>query len=317
MFFISGWYDYFAEGVIGNFTTLRGAQKAEKKLWMGPWPHGIGADRCGDASFGPSAAVRVEEITLDWFDHWMKGAPYTVVGPEAVRYFRMGGGDGARDERGKRRHGGEWLTASAWPPPGTRLQRWYVAAGALRAVPPRDEQPSVFDYDPAHPVPTIGGRFGMGAWTPNCAQDQVCTLKILGCENNHPLSGRPDVLSFSSGPLTAPVELAGAVRARLWVSSGAQSADFTAKLMDVYPDGYALILGDGQLRVPTTPGRPQAITIDLGSTSNRFAAGHRIRLDISSSNFPKIEPNPNPARNAVYHDARKPSYIELPVVTAQ
>ncbi|MCL5744549.1 MAG: CocE/NonD family hydrolase, partial [Acidobacteria bacterium] len=296
---------------IANFTTLRRTQKAEKKLWMGPWPHAVGAERCGDASFGPSAAVKVQEITLDWFNHWMKGMSYTLVGPEAVRYFRMGGGDGTRDEQGQRRHGGEWVRAGVWPP-GSRTQRWYVAAEGLRTSPPGDEPPSSFDYDPGHPVPTIGGRAIASTWTPNCAQDQVCTLRILGCQDNRPLKSRPDVLSFSSAPLKASVDLAGLVRARLWVSSDAPDADFTAKLMDVYPDGYAMILEDGQLRVPVTPGEPRRITIDLGSTCNRFAVGHRIRLDISSSNYPRTEPNPHKAHNTIYHDAAHPTTLELP-----
>jgi putative CocE/NonD family hydrolase len=315
VFFISGWYDYFAEGVIGNFMALNRRHKSEKKLWMGPWPHGIGADRCGDASFGPEAAVKVEQIALDWFDHWMKGAPYRVIGAEAVRYFRMGGGDGTRDEHGKRRHGGSWETANQWPPPGATIQRWYAAgSGELRLDPPGGERPSEFDYDPAHPVPTIGGRFGIGPWTPNCAQDQVCATNILGCEDNRPLSARADVLSFSSQPLSEPVDLTGRVMAHLWVSSDAPSVDFTAKLMDVYPDGYALILSDGQLRLAVSPRTPRRITVDLGSTSNRFARGHRIRLDLSSSNYPRVEPNPNRGHNRIYHDKRHATTLELPVM---
>jgi putative CocE/NonD family hydrolase len=184
--------------------------------------------------------------------------------------------------------------------------------------------PSSFVFDPANPVPTIGGRYALGAVTPLCAQDQVCSPKILGCSDSKPLKERPDVLSFSTPPLESPVEATGTIRAKLWISSDAEDTDFTAKLVDVYPSGYALILTDGQIRArfrksferpaPLKPGRVYEVMIDLGPTSNLFAPGHRIRVDISSSNFPRFEPLTRKARNAVYHDARRPSYIELPVI---
>jgi putative CocE/NonD family hydrolase len=176
-------------------------------------------------------------------------------------------------------------------------------------------------------VPTIGGRYGAGAVTPGCAQDQVCSPKILGCTDTKPLNSRADVLSFSTPPLPAPVEVTGNIRAKYWVSSDAPDTDFTAKLIDVYPNGYALILADGQLRAkyrksfekaePMKAGVVYEVAIDLGQTSNLFGKGHRIRLDVSSSNFPRIEPHPLKARNSVYHDARRPSYIELPVIPGE
>jgi hypothetical protein len=327
VFFISGWYDYFGEGVLRNFEALARIQKTPKKLWMGPWPHGIGGDTCGDAAFGASAAVAHTELALDWFNHWMKGQPLRVIGPEPVRLFRMGGGEGGPDERGRRRHGGAWVTDTAWPPPKARAARWYIGdGGALAPEPAKDQKPSTFVFDPERPVPTIGGRYGMGSRTPGCAQNQVCSPRILGCESAAPLSARADVLSFSTAPLESPLEVTGKIRARLWVSSDAPGTDFTAKLVDVYPDGYAMILTDGQVRRRYRPGTVEEIVIDLGSTSNLFAAGHRIRVDLSSSNYPRIEPNPNTgehaanwtarrkASNSIYHDARRPSHLELPVV---
>ena len=206
----------------------------------------------------------------------------------------------------------------------------------LAGAPPAEQQASGFVFDPDYPVPTIGGRYGVGALAPNCAQNQVCSPKTLGCADSSPLNLRADVLSFSTAPLESPVEVTGKVRATLWVSSDAADTDFTAKLIDEYPDGYALILADGQIRARyrkgfekaelMKPGAVYAVAIDLGSTSNLFAAGHRIRLDVSSSNYPKFEPNPNTgeaagrwtrrvkARNQVYHGAKRASYLELPVI---
>ncbi|HYM11415.1 MAG TPA: CocE/NonD family hydrolase, partial [Bryobacterales bacterium] len=339
IFFISGWFDYFGEGVLQNFADLSRTQKTMKKLWMGPWPHGVGSATCGDGDFGPAAAVDVNALTLDWFDHWMKGSAFQVAPPEAVRLFRMGGGSGGRDAKGRLEHGGEWRPASIWPPAGPILSEYYLHGdGVLSPARPGGEPPTSFVYDPAHPVPTIGGRYGVGRWTPNCAQNQVCSLKILGCTDSLPLDRRADVLSFSTAPLKKSVEVTGKIRAALWVSSDAVDTDFTAKLIDVYPDGYALILTDGLIRMRYRDGPDKVermrlgavyeAVIDLGSTSNLFGPGHRIRLDISSSNYPRVEPNPNSgepavrptrrveARNTVYHERGRASYVALPMVVA-
>lgn len=337
IFFISGWYDYFSEGVLKNFVALSHIQKTMKKLWVGPWPHAIGAQSCGDADFGPGAAVHADGIAIDWFDHWLKGAKFQRIGPEPVRIFRMGGGEGTRDAKHRLNYGGEWINATSWPPPGVNNKTYYIhTGGALSTDGPGDEKPETYVYDPDHPVPTIGGKFGIGAWTPNCAQDQVCNPKILGCEDSGPLNRRTDVLSYSTAALDKPLDIAGDIRAVLWVSSDAPDTDFTAKLMDVSPSGYALILADGQIRgsyrngfakrVPMKPGEVYKVGIDVGPVSARFAAGHRIRVDLSSSNYPKFEPNPNTGRdpgsggrpmkahNTVYHQTGRASYIELSVM---
>ncbi len=325
-FFLTGWYDYFGPGSIRTFAALSRQQKAQKKLMVGPWPHGVGASECGDGSFGDSAKVNVRALIEDWFDHWLKGEAMDVIGPEPVRIFRMGGGDGSRTASDKMNHGGEWRTTAAWPPPAARAVRYHVQAGGGLSMqaPSGSGAPSSYDYDPLNPVPSIGGRYGIN---PGCAQNQVCSPDLLGCNDAKPLASRPDVLSFSTPPLTAPVEVTGNVTAKFWVSSDADDTDFTAKLVDVYPNGYALIITDGQIRAryresfekpePMKPGAVYEVTVDLGPTSNLFAAGHRIRLDVSSSNFPRIEPHPLKARNSLYHDARRPSYLELPVVPAR
>ncbi len=310
IFFLSGWYDYFGEGVLDNFVALGRLQKTPKKLWMGPWPHGTGNRRCGDADFGEAAAVNQNEIARDWFDHWMKDAPLKQIGPEPVRIFRMGGGPTGSQ------HGGQWQTAPAWPPPASRPTSYYLqSAGRLApSPPPATPKPSTYTYDPENPVPTLGGRYPSGGAAP-CVQNQS------------KLEPRPDVLTFLTEPLSSPLEVTGKIRARLWIGSDAPSTDFTAKLIDVYPDGYAVPLADGVRRVRRLqPGKPQQIDLDLGSTSNLFAAGHRLRVDVSSSNYPRIEPNPNTAepsgrwtrrvkaQNTLYHDERRPSSVELPVV---
>jgi putative CocE/NonD family hydrolase len=168
-----------------------------------------------------------------------------------------------------------------------------------------------------------------------CPQDQVCSPKVLGCRDDSPLNKRLDVLSSTSPPLEENVDVTGMVRATLWIASDAVDTDFTAKLIDVYPDGTALHITDGQMRARyrnqhtkpelLEPGKVYQVVINLGSVSNLFVKGHRIRLDISSSNFPKFEPNPNTAEpagkwtkrvkanNTVYMGGRQASYVELPV----
>ena len=308
-FFLTGWYDSFTGQVIENFVALSKIQKSMKRLLIGPWPHATGRERCGDAEFGSAAAVDQLALERDWFDHWMKGTEFRMVSREPVRIFRMGGGMLRSDAPVT--PGGEWEDLPAWPPANARPRRYYLNAAALETTaPPAGQGASSYSYDPKHPAPTRGHNGNRA-----CVMDQA------------ELEKRSDVLSFISSVLGKPVDVTGTVRATLWVSSSAEDTDSTAKLVDVYPNGYAMNLSDGVIRtsyregldrmVPMQPGKVYKTTIDLGATSNRFAAGHRVRLDISSSNFPKTEPNPNPARNAVYHDAGRPSYIELPEVTAR
>lgn len=337
MLFVSGWYDFFLDGVLEDFVALSKIQKTQKKLMVGPWPHGIGKEVCGDASFGPGTTEDQGALVADWFDYWMgKATGFKLISAETVQIFRMGGGGGERPAHGKLEAGGEWLTASTWPLNNAHPTKYYLHGdGALASAPAPSSDPSRYEYDPQNPVPTIGGRPEV-AGTPVCAQDQVCSLRIPGCKDSLPLNRRADVLSYSTEPLKSQVEVTGRIQAGLWISSDAPDTDFTAKLIDVYPSGYALILADGEIRARyrngfekaemMKPGTVYPITIELGSTSNLFAAGHRIRVDISSSNFPKAEPNPNTgedigswtlqtkAHNAVYHDPKRPSYIELPLI---
>lgn len=336
--FISGWYDYFAEGLLRNFDGLSRLQKSAHRLVMGPWWHAVGGRECGDADFGAEAAADVRALTLDWFDHWLKGKPLALAGNEPVRYFRMGGGSGRVNEKGRREHGGAWRSAPRWPP-HTREKPLFLGAGFTLAARAGEAPPVTYEFDPRNPVPTIGGRYGMGNWTPNCFQNQVCRQGALGCRDERPLTERDDVLSFISAPLEEAIEVSGAARVKLWVSTDGPDTDFAVKLIDVAPDGYAAHIADGVLRMRyrkgwdrearAAAGEAAGLEIVLNQVSNLFAKGHRIRLDVTSSNWPQFDPNPNTgepvnewtrtrvARNTVYLDRKRPSQLILPVVVGQ
>jgi putative CocE/NonD family hydrolase len=254
----------------------------------------------------------------------------------------MGGGSGKKNAAGRIDHGGRWISTTDYPVPGSvERQLFLQPGGVLRDSPaPNDAAPSRYSYDPKDPCPQIGGNytypFGMGP------HDQVCKPEILGCKDHLPLSARPDVLTFQTPPLEAAVEVVGPLKVKLFVSSSAVDTDFTAKLVDVYPgnpdfpSGYAMVLIDSVRRMRyrdslehaelMTPGQVYEIEIDLWATANRFERGHRIRLDISSSNFPTFDPNPNTgepvgrhthtvvAHQTVYHDAERPSHLTLTVL---
>jgi putative CocE/NonD family hydrolase len=266
IYFVSGWYDSFAEATLRNFTSLCKIQKTEKRLLMGPWPHGYGKSQCGDVSFGPEAELDENPLQLDWFEHWMKDRPYQRIGPDPVRYFLMGSG---------------WKTAASWPANPTHAYTFALTPGA-------------FDYDPARPVHTLGGRNGA-----ECIQDQ----KVA----------RPDILTTLGEPLKTAMNLTGTASATLWVSSDSPSADFMVKLIDVAPSGYAAPLLEGAQRVEIKHKGPQQVVIDLGNTSNVFTPGHRVRVDVTSSSFPKFEPNPNKAHNVIYSNAKHRSTVTLQI----
>ncbi|MCC6589673.1 MAG: CocE/NonD family hydrolase [Bryobacterales bacterium] len=314
-FFISGWYDYFVEGAIENFTAMRHQQQSIQMLWLGPWPHGIGGAACGEVNFGVSAALDPKEIAFEFFNLSLKRAkPSRIVSRRGgstgtvgivmpIRYFRMGGGDGSTDQQGRRNHGGQWVDAMAWPPFGTTTESWYLdATGALVRSRPEKEGELSWRHDPANPVPTRGGRYNMVPNLPPCAQDQ------------RPLDGRKDVLQFVSQNLMEPVEVTGRLTAKLVVSSDAPEADFMAKLVDVYPDGFAMTILDGVRRVKfDQKGQTKTAVIDLGTTSNLFAKGHRIRLDVASSNWPRVEVNPTAATNKVHLGGLRSSELVLSI----
>ncbi|MBI3706412.1 MAG: CocE/NonD family hydrolase, partial [Proteobacteria bacterium] len=262
-----------------------------------------------------------------------------------VRLFLMGGGSGRRNQDGRLDHGGRWIEGDDWPLPGTRFVPYHLHGdGNLAPEPPAPgAAPLSYDFDPANPVPTIGGALTSGQPIfDGGAFDQREDQRFFGVRNpGLPLAARGDVLVFQTPPLTEDVCVIGPIVVRLWIASSCVDTDFTAKLIDVhppsadYPQGFAMNLTDGILRcryresweqpAAMTPGAIYKITIEPFATCNLFKRGHRIRLDISSSNFPKHDVNPNSgepeglgrlrriATNTVFVDAARPSQVILPL----
>jgi uncharacterized protein len=339
MYFISGWYDIFLRGTLQNFVGLARRQQAPKKLLVGPWVHGVGSQSVGDVDFGHAAAMDVQMEQLRWFDQVLKGRDTGILGDPSVRFFVMGGGSGGRTPSGHLDAGGAWRTASAWPPPGTATRVWYFHRdGVLDEKAPEAEPPTIYTFDPTRPVPTIGGQIDSGKEiVPAGPFDQRCLPQIFGCEDTLPLAARRDVRVYQTAPLEADVVLAGPITLELWISSSAPDTDFTAKVIDVappnpdYPSGYAMNVTDRIVRVRyckspeheelLRTGEVRQCSIDLLGTANRFVKGHRIRVDLSSSNFPFFDVNPNTgervgqhtrmveALNTVYHDRDHPTRL--------
>ncbi len=344
VYFLSGWYDLFERGTLHNFVGLARRHKSPTKLLLGPWVHGIGTRASGDVDFGATAGLDLRAEQQRWFDQVLKGKTTGILDEPPVRLFVMGGGDGARNSSGRMEDGGQWLATTAWPPPGVSFRSYYLHGdGKLNEQVPGDEASTAYRFDPQHPVPTVGGQIDSGKdFSPDGPRDQRCESKIFGCENELPLSSRRDVLVFQTEPLAQDLVIAGPVTVELWISSSAPDTDFTAKLVDVsptsndYPAGYAMNLVDRIIRVRSgddvaaprflKTGEIREVSIDLVGVANRFRAGHQIRVDISSSNFPFFDVNPNTgersgyqthevtALNTVYHDRQRPSHIVLPVV---
>lgn len=340
MVHMSSWYDPYSQTAIDNFLGLSPIKRGPVKLVLGPWTHGQrSASFAGDVDFGPAAPLdgnlAPDYITLrrDWFDRHMLGrdAPEHLAAP--VHIFVMGGGSGRRRYDGRLDHGGRWRSEAAWPLPGRVEQKLFLSADGLTpTAPAADAAPLSYDFDPADPVPTLGGALTSGA-----------PVMEAGGYDQQASAARADVLVFDSAPLAEDLELTGSVVAYLQVSSSAIDTDFTIKLLDIYPpsadypQGYALNLAHGILRAryrhsferpePLVPGAVHDLVIPTFPTSNLFRRGHRIRIEVSSSNFPHFDVNPNAdwrvpgappqvARNSVHVDAAHASYVVLPVIPA-
>jgi putative CocE/NonD family hydrolase len=322
-FHVTGWYDALSNGTIRNFTGLTKNARTERAcdnqhLLIGPWTHStptLRSTSIGGSDFGPNGGFDAERLMLDWFDYWLKDKPNGVTSRAPVRLFVMG--------RNVWRDEPRWPLYDAAPTPFYLHSGGNAATakgdGTLTPEKPGRESADHFSYDPANPVST-GARGGYSR-SPSDQRD---------------VEVRPDVLVYSSAPIEIPLEATGPITVTLWASSSEADTDFTAKLVDVFPDGTARALTDGILRAryrnsKTTPqllvpNRPVELTIDVGATSNVFLPGHRIRVEISSSNFPRFDRNPNTggrfgedaelrvARQTILHDAEHPSRIVLPVV---
>lgn len=326
---LGGWYDIFADGTVQNYVDMRRSAATEEarrgqKLIMGPWLHGPLNGLVGEVDFGYRAgdvSVFHYGIMWRWFDYWLKGEANGIMDEPPVRIFVMGRN--------------RWRDENEWPLARTVYTPCYLHSagrantlngdGALSFEKPASEAPDQYQYDPRDPVPTRGG--GLCCWAAALA---------AGAFDQRAIEAREDVLVYTSAFLERDLEVTGPISVRLWASSSAADTDFTAKLVDVYPCGYARNVADGIVRArfrrgtheehPLTPGAIEEYTLDLGPTSTVFLAGHRLRLEISSSNFPRFERNPNTwhdvaseqemvvAKQTIYHDAQHPSHIVLPII---
>ena len=322
-----GWHDLFLKGSIKNYLGLRTEAttpeaRAGQRLIIGPWAHAPTSSegKVGDVVFGKSAVLDMTGTVLKWFDYALKGVQNEYASASPVRIFVMGDN--------------VWRDEQEFPLARTRYTKYYLHAsrgangvvgdGELNITAPKAERADHFDYDPKNPVPTIGGRLCCGVAVPPGPFDQ------------RPNEARPDVLIFSTPPLERDLEVTGFVSVDVYASTSAKDTDFTALLADVDPSGYARFLTDGVVRAryrnstehpeEIIPGQVYKYTIDLWATSNVFKAGHRIRLYLSSSNFPRFNRNSNTgesilgssrlltARQTIYHDSKYPSALTLPVI---
>jgi hypothetical protein len=359
MIHISGWYDAYCGTAIDNYLGLSRRKRSPIRLMMGPWLHGkVTQTHAGEVDFGQDSMIPdfYDDFQLRWFDCFLKGKRNGVEKEPTIRLFIMGTGDGHRDGNGRLFHGGYWRTEEDWPLTGARFTNYYFHGdGSLSPEPPGvDEAPTTYTYDPRHPVPTIGGA--LAASEPVCAGGAFDQREkefrgnpeegFYGSRSPYlPLKARADVVVFQTEPLKESTEVTGPIVVRLFASSTAVDTDFTAKLIDVYPPGkefptgFEMNLTDGILRSRyrnsavkqelMSPGEIYEFLIEPFSTANVFKKGHRIRIDVSSSNFPKFDVNPNTgeplgmdrrkvsADNSIYHDSIHPSHVVLPIIPAK
>ena len=322
-FHVGGWYDSFIPQTIESYEALSAEGRAEHRLLVGPWYHIPWTRQVGAIDFGDEAKNTVSAYERAWFDARLKGDRAALDALPPVRVFVTG------ENR--------WHDADAWPLVGLTAERWFLHSGgranslsgdgALGRGAPGDEPPDFFVYNPLDPVPSLGGH--------SCCLPATAPM---GPMDQRPVEHRNDVLVYSSPPLDAPLFAAGFVKARLSAATSAADTDFTVKLCDVDADGRSINLFEGVIRgrfrenrkaeVPLEPHRIYDFAIDVGVICHTFRPGHRVRVEVSSSNFPAFDRNPNtgrpiggehafdltPAQQTVFHDGARPSFIDLPVI---
>jgi putative CocE/NonD family hydrolase len=337
VFAVAGWYDNYVQSDLEAFSALHkshGKPDDRHRIVVGPWPHNMSIPFEG-VDFGDDSSSPIRAFQIEWFDHWLKGTPEdaTKYSAEAFHTARS-----AVDEApvhifvmGVNR----WRDEQEWPLARTQYTPLYFASkghansldgdGKLSWKMDKKSKPDEFVYDPHAPIPTLGGAV-------------CCDPKVFpwGPMDQRPVERRNDVLVYTSSALKKDLEVTGPIKVVLYASTNAPDTDFTAKLVDVFPNGEARNLTDGILRVRyrkslekpelARPGEIYPLTIDAGVTSNVFVAGHKIRIEISSSNFPRFDRNPNTGRpiadevvlktaqQNVYHDQLYPSHLLVPVV---
>ncbi len=327
---VGGWYDIFNGGTLRNYmgTKAHGSTEAartKQHLLIEIGGHAGFGRRIGDVDFGPHAIENVyTDVILDWYDFLLKDIQNEFATDKPVKLFTMGAN--------------EYRQEDDWPPPQAQYTKYFLHSagkanslrgdGSLSTVSPKIEPADFYVYNPTLPVPTMGG--------PLCCDEHHMEP---GPRDQRSVENRDDVLVFSTGPLAHDLEVTGPVTADLFVKSSAVDTDFTAKLVDVAPDGFAQDLTEGILRMRYSasrehatlinPGQVYEISVDLWATSNVFLRGHLLRVEISSSNFPRFDRNLNTgeeikyarnsvaATNSILHDAQHPSALVLPVIPAK
>jgi len=327
VFNVGGWFDQFNSdgGTIEAFTKTRERSpkhiRAGHRLIMGPWAHQFSRPP-GEVDFGPEAKLDLRAIFLRWMDHYIRGIENGADQEAPVKVFTMGEN--------------VWNEYSDWPPPGVNYRSLYFRSNGQANTAHGDgtlspelgshtEPPDLYTYDPSDPAPTLGG--GTCCWP---------EIVPFGAMDQRPLEGRQDVLVYSTPPLPKDLRVTGPISVKLWVSSSAPDTDFVARLIDVDPSGFAMNLTDGIVRARyrtsysepelMQPGEVYEVTIPMGATSNLFRKGHRIRVHVTSSNFPRFSRNTNtgaqpefdtqmqPAQQTIWHTAARPSHLVLPVL---
>jgi putative CocE/NonD family hydrolase len=322
----AAWYDIFLGGSLRNYMGMKAhaasdAARQGQRLYVAIGGHAGGGRKVGDVDFGPDAELQDKDITLAWYDYVFKGVQNEFAKRKPVTIFVMGAN--------------EWREEDDWPVPQARSTKYFLHSqgsanstrgnGTLSAATPSSEPSDHYLYNPADPVPTVGG--------PLC-----CDAKHLppGPRDQKTVELRDDVLIYSTAVLDQDVEVTGPVSLELYAKSSGVDTDFTAKLVDVGPDGFAQNLTEGIIRARyrdrqdrpdlIKPGQTYKFTIDMWATSNVFRKGHILRLEVSSSNFPRFDRNLNNGENAefakkyvsatntIYHDAEHPSALILPVM---
>jgi len=345
--YLGGWYDTYPRNTIQNFLDFSAAKHADQKLLMGPWTHGqYEVTYAGDSDFGTESHINYNDLKLSWFDHYLKNMNTEIADWPKVRFFTIGTGDGHINYDGRLNRGGYWRTAADWPLKSTEYKEYYLNRNGSLTTELLDldtDSCSKYTFNPRYPVPTIGGSLSAAEpWLCPGAFDQRGDPKrFIGSDNNLPLNSRDDVLTFQTEELDIDLEITGPIKVRLWISSSAKDTDFTVKLIDWFPatdeyvDGMAINITDSIIRTRfrngwdneelMVPGTPYLIEFKLFPTSNIFKENHRIRIDVSSSNWPRFDVNPNTggkigidkssmcAEQTVYHNQDKPSCIVLPI----
>jgi hypothetical protein len=335
VYILEGWFDSYAAAAFRGFTGIRKNSKSERarnstKILVGPWPHGINrSSHLGELDFGPQAVIdkTLPELSLQWLDHWLKGVDNEIMNEPPIKIFVMGAN--------------VWRNEHEWPLARTKFTKYYFLSsgkansidgdGSLSTIPPDAHQAQdKYFYNPDNPVWERGGNLSYSL--PGIGDSS----ELAGPFDQRPTERRDDVLVYTSAELNQDVEVTGPVTVQLYISSSAPDTDFAVRLVDVCPDGRAMGFSEGIMRARyrdsrespqlMQPGTIYLLTIEMQPTSLVFLKGHRIRVHVTSSDFPHFDRNPNTggefgkgsevkiAEQQVYHDRKHPSCIVLPII---